>query len=180
LGPLIVRRESATTPFNVEYARSSQSRGGAPTLIPINRIGGKVMAEILVLGDGVPEREAKNMLWRRELHQEGSGRHYVLPAKVGMNTVLVDSLGQFGGIEAVLYTRIRRNIPRISASKLARLAIGSVKKSPRGQDGMMYLKMSKASGIRTPLSDLYEESILAHTGALNLDEALLRLRGGQP
>jgi len=34
IGPLIVRRITTVTPFVVEYARLSRTRGGAPTLVP--------------------------------------------------------------------------------------------------------------------------------------------------
>lgn len=52
IGPLIVRQISTTTPFPVEYARLSQTRGGAPTVVP-HSFGNPVKAEVLVLSDSV-------------------------------------------------------------------------------------------------------------------------------
>ena len=34
IGPLIVRRIETLTPFSVEFARFSATRGGAPTAVP--------------------------------------------------------------------------------------------------------------------------------------------------
>jgi cation transport regulator ChaC len=60
------------TPFPVEYARCSQSRAGAPTLVPVPpEYGAPVKAVVLVLRDGTLEQEPLNALYRREIHHEG-------------------------------------------------------------------------------------------------------------
>ena len=48
IAPAIIRQIFCRTPFKVEYARKSNSRNGAPTLVPDNR-GTKVTAQILVV-----------------------------------------------------------------------------------------------------------------------------------
>lgn len=57
------------TPFAVEFARSSYSRGGAPTLVPVSSGGSKVRSKIIVV-DALAE-DATNMLYRREIHKVG-------------------------------------------------------------------------------------------------------------
>src|SRR4051812_39301785 len=75
LGPKIVRHIPARTPFPVEYARVSATRGGAPTAVP-HSAGCPVNAIVLVLSEDVTIAHAKDMLWRREIRAEGSGRPY--------------------------------------------------------------------------------------------------------
>src|SRR5262249_10441219 len=70
-------RIGAETPFAVEYGRTSKrTRGGAPTLVPVSSGGAHVKATIFVLKDSISEQEAKNILWRRETRQVGSGKAY--------------------------------------------------------------------------------------------------------
>ncbi len=58
------------TPFEIEYARSSSGRNGAPTLVPVpDGKGSKVNAKILVLKDEVSLQKAKDILYRREIHK---------------------------------------------------------------------------------------------------------------
>src|SRR3954454_12930392 len=58
------------TPFPIEFARSSKTRGGAPTLVPVERGGARVSA--VIYGVGTNERLAADMLYRREIHKVGS------------------------------------------------------------------------------------------------------------
>ena len=79
-GPEIARRIKfrlkTVTPFPVEYGRySGKTRGGAPTVVKHDK-GAPVAAEILVLDDKVSFEDARDMLWRRERHKEGSGETY--------------------------------------------------------------------------------------------------------
>ncbi len=69
--PQIVRRVPTTTPFPVEYARISEKRGGAPTVVP-HSSGNPVKAEVLVLSDSVLLAEAANLLWRRVLRNDAT------------------------------------------------------------------------------------------------------------
>src|SRR5947209_5290918 len=95
------RIESVDTPFNVEFARSSDSRDGAPTLVPVSEGGARVKAVILVLKDSITESEARDMLWRRETRRVGSGRGYDPPTVPGRNTVLVLEESVFCGLDVV-------------------------------------------------------------------------------
>ena len=52
--PLIrERRENIETPFSIEFARSSSTRDGAPTLVPVENGGSPVLATVLLLEAGV-------------------------------------------------------------------------------------------------------------------------------
>jgi hypothetical protein len=68
---IVGRKLNVRTTFNVEFARSSNTRGGAPTLVPVKSGGQSVFAEILLVN--VSEQEAKDMLWRREIDKIGHG-----------------------------------------------------------------------------------------------------------
>jgi cation transport regulator ChaC len=58
--------DAVTTPSKVEFARSSNSRAGAPTLVPVDSGGARVPARIFVLKEGISKHAAWEMLWRRE------------------------------------------------------------------------------------------------------------------
>jgi hypothetical protein len=92
--------------------------------------------------------------------------------------VIVESLRDFHGVDVVLYTRIAPNIEDLEAAKLADLAIASAKSREltEGRDGISYLIAAKRNGIVTPLSAVYEETILRRTRASSLNEALKGLR----
>lgn len=163
------------TPFNIEYARTSNSRGGAPTLVPVTHGGSPVSGQIFILD--VPEREAANRLWRRETRKVGSGLEYAPPKKIGPNTVVVKRLENFAGVSVVLYTQIAANIELLTGEALAALAIASVGKAKPGMDGISYLIAAKGNGITTALSADYEAEIQRQTGCEGLEEALAKLRG---
>jgi hypothetical protein len=96
LGPAIASTlENVETPFSVEYARSSQSRGGAPTLVPVSIGGAKVAAVIQLLNDNVSVEQASDWLWRREVRRYGSKDHYAPKPKPGRSTVVVEALLEF-------------------------------------------------------------------------------------
>lgn len=63
-GATIRTTANVLTPFSIEFARQSRSRGGAPTLVPVAQGGSAVQGRVFVLD--VPEDEATNLLWRRE------------------------------------------------------------------------------------------------------------------
>lgn len=168
------RIEDVQTPFHVEYARASNNRGGAPTLVPVNTGGAPVDAVILVLGDDVGVGDATNMLWRRETRKEGS---YPVRDSYDLNEVEIKSLNNFHNIDTVLYTSIGATIAEPSAEGLACRAIESVKKAKPGQDGISYLESAMRQGIKTPLTDDYKASVLAKTSAASLAEALESAKG---
>ncbi len=110
------------TPFSIEFARSSRSRGGAPTLVPVDVQGARVAAVIDVLQDDVTIEQARDWVWRREVRSYGE-RHYRPSASPGKDSVVVETLRDFCRVNAVLFTRIAANIAPLTGGELARLAI---------------------------------------------------------
>ena len=176
------RIDGVVTPFKVEFARSSRTRSGAPTLVPVERGGAHVKAWIFILKESVSEKEAMDMLWRRETNQVSSGKVYTRPARPDENTVLVERLEKFHNIDVVLYTKIGANIDPLTPQKLARLAIDSAESEAgeQGRDGISYLIAAKRNGIQTPLMPEYEEEILREVGSTSLQDALRVLREEKP
>ena len=167
------RREGVQTTFNIEFARLSSTRGGAPTLVPVEEGGAPVKAVILVLKETVSLDEAKDMLWRRETSNIGTDKRYIHPASSGQDTVFVEQFNDFGGILSVIYTRIAANISPLTAPKLAEFAIQSAASAHGAEkrDGISYLISTKRNGIVTPLSVAYEKEILEKTRSRTLEEA---------
>lgn len=165
------------TPFCVEFARKSGTRSDAPTLVIVDMDGAKVQGTILVLQEGVTEKHVTNMLWRRETRKKPT-ECYERPQAPDKDSVLVEKLTDFNGVNVVLYTKIAPNISDPTAEKLARLAIQSAKGKvgQEGKDGISYLISVKRQGIRTPLMASYERAILDQVGAQSLEEALSKLR----
>ena len=179
LEPKIVKRISnIQTPFKIEFARSSTTRFGAPTLIPVKDGGQKTNAQILILDDDVDEAFASDILWRREADRVGSGQKYKKPAVPGTDDVIIEKIENFSGVPIVLYTVISPNITTLSPKRLAELAIQSAQSKAvlRGRDGINYLIDVKRSGVQTPLMNAYEKQILTIMGASTLEEALLKAR----
>ena len=173
---ILERRENIETPFSIEFARSSSTRDGAPTLVPVHGSGRPVDATIFVLEAGLSVDRAKDLLWRRETRHEFSDRRYSPPATPNPNKMTVETLSNFAGIDVVLYTKLGANIADNSAEKLADLAIKSAKAGAgrRGLDGISYLSSVMRQGISTPLMPGYEEEVLRKTGASDLEDALSR------
>ena len=173
----VQRLSGFTTPFKVEYAHKSSRRGG--TLVPVQQGGAQVNAVIFLLSAGGSEKEATDMLWRRETNQVGSGRTHTSMADPGPNTVVVKQLRNFRGVGIVLYTEIAENIEPLTPQTLAELAIGSAKSKhgAGGRDGISYLVAAKSNGITTPLSAEYEKEILLRTDTKSLGEALKAVPG---
>jgi cation transport regulator ChaC len=166
------------TPFNVEFARASSSRDGAPTVVPVINCGAPVKAVILVLGEDIPVERAKDLLWRRETRNEQTEKYYSNPVNPGKNQVSVGELAGLGGIDLVLYTMVGVKIYSLTPEELARRAIRSAKEKAgeTGKDGISYLISKKRQCIITPLMEQYEQEILRFTGAATLEEALKPLR----
>ncbi|ASJ76777.1 hypothetical protein [Granulosicoccus antarcticus] len=178
LQPLISGRvNDVETPFNIEFARSSRTRDGAPTVVPVNSIGASVEGVILVLNTTVGIDLAKDLLWRRETRNEGSDRHYANPTGAPANQVMVVEVEGLGGIDVVLYTSIKANISHPTVNELAHLAINSAKGKAGSQhkDGISYLISLKRQNIETPLMAGYEAEILNLTGASSLEDALAQV-----
>ena len=172
--------EEIKTPFSVEFARSSGSRGGGPTLVPVDEGGSPVNAVLLALDLAVGIAEAMDLLWSRETRNESSGKRYVRPTDPGDNAVLIERLEDFHGFDVVLYTKIAANIELLTPDRLAELAISSARAKTGASrvDGISYLASVMRQGITTPLTPSYEAAILRKTGARSLDEAHSKIRGG--
>ena len=177
--PIIVERISGIeTPFCIEFARSSKKRGGAPTVVPVDSVGARVSATILLLKEGVPVETAQDFLWRRETSNECTDKHYKKPTNPGPDSMVVEVLTNFKGVEKVIYTRLGPNIPDLTPEHLAELAISSAKSDAgsKNRDGISYLISLKRQGIVTPLSRAYEEAILKKMGTASLEDALANIR----
>ena len=162
------------TPFPVEFARSSRTRGGGPTLVPVAEGGRRVRGAIIVL-DATAEAGA-DMLWRRETRAKDGSRGYVAPVPGETGRVRVERIEHLGGVDLALYTSIDPNIVPLTASRLADLAIESVSHAEPGMDGISYLIAATRNGIVTGLSDEYASEILVRAGATSLEHALTTIR----
>jgi hypothetical protein len=161
------RKRGIRTPFRVEFARKSRTRGGAPTLVP-HENGAEVLAHIIVLETSV--QDAKNRLWRRETGKIGQGGHYVAKAKPNDTTLIIDEYS-IEGLPVVLAARFLPSLTPLTATHLAECAIASVGGARPGMDGIGYLMDAIRDGITTPLSLAYASEILRQTGASSLEAA---------
>lgn len=172
LASLIEDRRPCETPFAVEFARYSDTRGGAPTLVPVPD-GWQVDAELLVLKADITIAAAESALWRRETRQPDLAKQYVRPEPPRPKSVLVERLAPSNGLEMVLYTDFppegKVDDPR--PRELAERAIRSVRSAPRSKDGISYLIDAKQSGVKTRLMRAYEMEILRLTGTMTLRDA---------
>lgn len=170
--------EDVMTPFHVEFARSSNGRGGAPTLVPVLDGGAQVKGQLFVMD--LPEQEAADILYRRETNRVGEGRTYKRPKNIKDSDVLIERLTNFAGLDVVLYTKIAATIDPLTPNRLSDLAIESVDetKTDLGRDGITYLIDAKRHGIVTALSPAYEAEILRKTECECLDDALVKLQNG--
>lgn len=65
--------EGIKTPFSIELARSSVSRGGGPTLVPINHGGSPMNAVLHALNPavGISEARDENRVVRKAIRASG-------------------------------------------------------------------------------------------------------------
>ncbi len=162
------RIERVTTPFAVEFARSSRTRNGAPTLVPVAQGGAPVAGAILVLDDALDESEARDLLYKRE-----TGLVNEPPTCANASIDWIASIPNLYGLDFCLYTALPANIAPLTAGRLAKLAVSSAA-HPAGEthrDGISYLSDQKARGVRTLLMPDYEAAVLALTGAPDLAAA---------
>ena len=160
------------TPFLVEFARSSQTRDGAPTLVPVTEGGAHIPASVLVLDESVTVADARAMLYRRET---GRPNDASAASRVGW----IAELSDFEGICTCLYTALEANIPPpLTPEKLAELALRSAValSGAKRRDGISYLQQQKRRGVETPLMGAYEQAVLERTGTRDLEEAWERVR----
>jgi len=177
--PIIRERISGVeTPFCIESARSSAKRDGAPTVVPVESGGARVPATIFVLEEGISVQTAQDLLWRRETRNECTDKHYKKPINPNPNSMIVEELTVFGGVEKVLYTKLGSNIAELTPENLAELALKSARSDAgkKNKDGISYLISLKRHGIITPLMPTYEEAILKKTNTGSLEDALAKIR----
>lgn len=174
--PLIIDKINCKTPFKVEFARTSKSRNGAPTLIPYET-GNEVNAVILVLENSTDLAYAKSILYRRERHIFDD-KDYLEITNPTINEIEVKCISEFENVETVIYTSLGKNIEgELTAEKLSQLAIKSIlsKAGEEKKDGIRYLNDSIKNSITTTLSKDYEQSILDYTETKTLEEAIEKL-----
>jgi len=184
------RIEDVTTPFAVEYARSSRGRAGAPTLVPVpDESGARVQAQILVIRPDMWDDKVVDILYRREVNRVGIQKVVYDSQKQSRkrDPVLVETTRDLAGVPCVFYTRLNPNLdfvlrddlpPEEKAERLARMAVQSVTPETfnEGRDGIRYLADAIHHGIQTPLTDLYKCAVLRLAGdAPDLEEARLRI-----
>lgn len=129
-----------------------------------------------IWSNSATEAEAIDILYRREIGKvDDMTRTFERPKRVTENTVLVERLTKFAGLDVVLYTQIAATITPLTAERLAELAIASVEIAKHGLDGISYLIDAKKHGIETALSSAYEVEILKETNCKSLEEAHKKL-----
>lgn len=174
-------RQEVKTPFCVEFARSSNTRGGAPTLVPVTTGGACVKAILFVLKEAISEQEAMNILWRRETRRIGTGRAYQSTQNPGPNRVVVRTT-QIVNCK-VLYTDFpdAGKLANPTATQLAKLAVLSAQNDevPTELNGISYLNAAKKAGLMTPLLPNYEAEVLKLSGAESLEAAVEKLQSDQ-
>jgi hypothetical protein len=174
LRPVLASRVSGVkTPFAIEFARSSRTRDGAPTLVPVDAGGARIEAAVLVLDGSISDEQARDMLYRRESGQVGGRATYRRSA-----AQWIGQIRDFAGVDICLYAALEPNIAPLTAAHLAELAIQSAT-APSGRerrDGISYLREQERRGVETPLTRPYEAEILRRTGARDLDDAWARLQ----
>lgn len=164
--------DNVDTPFAIVFARSSGSRSGAPTLIPVEEGGAIAKAKILVLKESVSLQEAKNFVYRREINKVGTSKRYNPKNRPSKDSVLVETSNEFSDFTSIIYTKISSNLVDTSPEHLANLAIESAKyEGSSKRDGISYLIDVKRNGIVTPLMKDYEKELLRKTNATSLEEA---------
>lgn len=177
--PIIRERiSSVETPFCIEFARSSSTRDGAPTVIPVESGGARVRATIFILDENTSIETAQDLLWRRETRNESTNKHYKRPASPNSNSMVIEQIAHFKGVKTVLYAKLGANITDLTPEKLSDLAIRSAKGNAgkKNKDGILYLISLKRQGIVTPLMLAYEEAILKKTNTPSLEDALTKIR----
>lgn len=170
----IVRRvKDVETPFAVEFARSSRTRDGGPTLVPVTAGGAAVGASVLVLEDTIDAETARDLLYRRETWRIGEAISYR-----AAQADWIRAICPFAGLTACLYTALEPNIHPLTVAQLADLALRSASGAAGAdkRDGISYLVEQKRRGVVTPLMPGYEAEVLARTGRRNLADARVHAR----
>jgi len=180
LTPYVERRIALTTPFPVEYVRSSPTRAGAPVLVPVPAgYGAPAPAEVLVLAPEVDRATAGVLLQRRKLDRASDDAMWFA---TDAEEMAVRELSGFAGLPVVLYAAGAPNLPEVIPDDIpvaekadslatARRASLTPDTAAAGHDGIGYLADAIAQGIVTPLTEPYRQAILRLTGAADLAAA---------
>jgi len=166
------------TPFPVEYARRSQSRAGAPTLVPVPMgCGTPVKAVVLVLKKYTRRKKAQNFLFRREIHREGDLKviYDDQAQRKKRDALVIESIKNRFGLSVVYYTALKPNFTEIldvkrsleeKAELLAQAAMDSLTPETyaKGMDGIQYLADNIEAGVVTTLTEPYEQAIVKKAG----------------
>jgi len=184
------RIDGVMTPYEVEYAHANCRRAGAPTLVPVpDGKGARVLAYILVVRPDMEGEAAADILYRRETDRIGDLGVYCCNGDQAneQDGVSVEVARDLAGVPHVFYARPNPNLDFVlrddlpngeKAERLARLAADSVTAETfaAGQDGIRYLADAIRQGVRTPLTELYEQAVLRLAGdAPDLEEARRRI-----
>ena len=157
LAGAVTRRIAVQTPFAVEFARSSRTRDGAPTLVPVREGGAHV-----------PQRSLSSMTlspWPRRVPCSTGGRP-------DASTTGVPGPGRLdhraGGLRGNQHLPVHRSPAEYPAAHRgqARRARGAQRGRPgrrRAARRHLYLQQQKRRGLVTPLMPAYEEAVLERT-----------------
>jgi hypothetical protein len=175
------------TPFPVEYARRSKTRANAPTLVPVPfGKGVPVQATVIVLKKEILLQQAKDILYRREIHRIcDTKKVYREPDSQDSNKMRIVLLNNFAGVNTVLYTKLATNFQPIlddeyndhqKSDLLCAAACESLTEETfhSCQDGIHYLNAAIHSGVKTRLTELYAQAILKVAGNNVVELALAR------
>ena len=173
-------RRKMTTPFSIEFGRSSGTRSARRLGAGLFGQSARQRRVIGAQGLGIGRRRRQHALAARDQETDNTKR-YIRPKQPGPNNVLVESV-KIGGV-TILYTDFADagKLKSPTAKQLAEFAVTSAgdRRVPDGRDGISYLISAKKAGIRTPLMPDYEKEILRITGAATLEEALAKKKAGQ-
>lgn len=161
------------TRFAVEFARSSTTRGGGPTLVPVETGGAQILGAMFPFRERLPVNEAQTLVWRRETGST-SGRYDALRNADHPDKVFVDAHEALHDeFDVVLVVRVRPNIEPLNGDELAQRAIDSARTEfgAESKDGISYLIGAKRFGIDTPLRSDYESAIFRTLDVTSLEEA---------
>lgn len=181
------------TPFQVEYARKSTGRSGAPTLVPVpDGVSKCVRGSIITLRPEITLSVAKTILYRREINRVGdASRIYDDDKQRNMkNKVILEEIRDHPTIDIVIYAslepsqdllKIIQDGDRPNESKAYHLACAArdsitVDTYFRCRDGVRYLADAIRSDIDTLLTEAYRSEILRlANNAPDLEEARVRI-----
>jgi len=152
------------TPFQIEFARRSSSRGCAPTLVKVDGVG-RSPARLLVFDRSLSEVEAALAA------REGCAEKWIGECEVLGHESL-----------PTCYTALEANIPsegRIPTN-LARWAIESIPLTLEGRDGVSYLRGCRAVGCVTALIDAYEHEVFRELGVSDWEGAEAEVKKRRP